>query len=59
MTLSETHKKLKYIEAHRTVSRALVFKWRKRYTYGFKDTKQKKERPAEGNRQQRIHKAKT
>lgn len=48
MTLSVTHKKLKYIESHRTVSRALVFKWHKIYTYGFKETKQKKRgRPME------------
>lgn len=48
MTLSVTHKKLKYIESHRTVSRAVVFKWHKIYTDGFKETKQKKRgRPKE------------
>lgn len=50
MTPTETHKKLKLTEAHRNVSRALVFKWHKRYTDGYmnEETKQEKRgRPKE------------
>lgn len=48
MTPTETHKKLKLTEAHRNVSRALVFQWHKRYTDGYEETKQEKRgRPKE------------
>lgn len=48
MTPTETHKKLNLTEAHRNVSRALVFKWHKRYTDGYEETKQEKRgRPKE------------
>ncbi|XP_052681413.1 protein GVQW3-like [Crassostrea angulata] len=48
MTPTETHKKLKLTEAHRNVSRAMVFKWHKRYTDGYEETKQEKRgRPKE------------
>lgn len=48
MTPTETHKKLKLTAHHSYVSHTLVFKWHKRYTDRYEETKyEKRDRPKE------------